>query len=170
MYFLSPGPAPFGVASAESKQINRHAPSGILSPMFKTGTSLGPYRIVGLIGAGGMARSTAREDMRLGRSVALKILSRSVTVTAEARARFEARGADDFAASTIRTSPRCMMSDGHEGTDYLVMELCEGESLADRLARGALPTTELLARTGEIVEALAAAHRAGVIHRDLKAR
>ncbi|HEX7878960.1 MAG TPA: protein kinase [Candidatus Eisenbacteria bacterium] len=131
------------------------------------GSTLGPYRLEALLGAGGMGEVYRALDTRLGRSVAIKVLSRHLAATAEARARFEreARTVSQLNHPNIAT----LFDVGQEGdTDYLVMEFLEGETLADRLVRGPLPTAEFLALAGPIVDALAAAHRAGVIHRDLK--
>lgn len=132
-----------------------------------TGTILGPYRVHSLIGRGGMGHVYRAEDTRLGRTVALKVLSPERADRHDLRERFirEAKAISRVAHSNI-----CALYDvGHQdGTDYLVMEYLEGETLAARLQKGPLPKDQLL-RTGiEIADALAKAHRHGIIHRDLK--
>ncbi len=131
------------------------------------GTRLGPYEIVAPIGAGGMGEVYRAKDTRLGRDVAVKVLPAHMSASAELRQRLE-REAKTI--SQLSHPHICMLHDvGHQdGTDYLVMEFLEGETLADRLGRGALPVDQAL-RTGiEIAGALDAAHRSGIIHRDLK--
>jgi serine/threonine protein kinase len=106
-------------------------------------------------------------DTRLGREVAVKIVASHLSPSSEDRARFQ-REAKTISA--LNHPHICVLHDiGREGdTDYLVMELVDGETLARRLARGALPTPELLKLGNQIADALDRAHRAGVIHRDLK--
>ncbi len=132
-----------------------------------SGTRLGPYEIISRIGAGGMGEVWKARDTRLDRSVAIKVLSTGFAGNADLRARFERE------ARTISqlTHPNiCTLYDvGHEsGTDYLVMELLEGESLGDRLTKGPLSLPDVLKYGAQIAEALDRAHRAGIIHRDLK--
>ncbi|HTR97602.1 MAG TPA: protein kinase [Candidatus Acidoferrales bacterium] len=137
------------------------------------GVRLGPYEIVAPIGAGGMGEVYRARDTRLGRDVAIKVLPQELSANAEVRARFEREART---ISTLNHPHICMLFDvgrssaegGTGETDYLVMELLEGESLAQRLRRGALPSGELLKLGGQIADALDRAHRAGVIHRDLK--
>ncbi len=131
------------------------------------GQRLGPYEIVSRIGAGGMGEVFKARDTRLERSVAIKILPADFALNAQFRVRFE-REAKTI--SQLNHPNICALHDvGQEdGTSYLVMELLEGESLADRLARGPLPLSEVLRYGAQIAEALDRAHRAGVIHRDLK--
>ncbi|HEY5658621.1 MAG TPA: serine/threonine-protein kinase, partial [Myxococcota bacterium] len=131
------------------------------------GARLGPYEITGPLGAGGMGEVFRARDTRLDRDVAVKVLPQHLSADPDVRARFERE------ARTISSlnHPRiCTLFDvGREGdTDYLVMELVEGETLAERLERGALPGPEVLALGGQIADALDKAHRAGVVHRDLK--
>jgi pimeloyl-ACP methyl ester carboxylesterase len=106
-------------------------------------------------------------DTRLGRDVAVKVLPSHLTENAEARARFEREAR---VVSGLNHPHICVLHDlGREGEiDYLVMELVEGESLAHRIARGPLPVAEVLRLGAEIADALDRAHRAGVVHRDLK--
>src|SRR5262249_43619457 len=106
-------------------------------------------------------------DTRLGRSVAIKVLPERVSGSAEHRQRFERQAR---AIAALNHPNICTLHDvGRSGeTDYLVMELVEGETLAERLKRGALAPADVLRVGGEIARALARAHRAGVLHRDLK--
>jgi len=131
------------------------------------GTRLGPYEVLAPLGAGGMGEVYRARDTRLDRSVALKVLPHALSADADARARLirEAR-----TVSSLNHPHICTLYDvGHEaGLDYLVMEHLEGETLAHRLGRGAMPTPELLRCAVEVSDALDAAHRRGVIHRDLK--
>ena len=131
------------------------------------GTRLGPYEVVAPLGAGGMGEVYRARDMRLGRDVAVKVLPSHLSESAEARARFEREAR---VISGLNHPHLCVLHDlGREnGIDYLVMELVEGETLAQRIARGPLPTAEVQRLGAEIADALDRAHRAGVVHRDLK--
>jgi serine/threonine protein kinase/Tol biopolymer transport system component len=131
------------------------------------GTRLGPYEIVAPLGAGGMGEVFRATDTRLGREVAVKVLPQHLSANPEVRARFEREAKT---VSSLNHPHICTLHDvGREGdTDYLVMELIEGETLAQRLAKGALPTADVLQLGAQIADALDRAHRAGVIHRDLK--
>ncbi len=131
------------------------------------GTRLGPYEIISPIGAGGMGEVYRARDSRLDRSVAVKVLPGEFAQNAQLRVRFERE------AKTISqlTHPNiCTLHDvgSDNGVEYLVMELLEGESLADRVARGPLPLHDVLRFGAEVADALAQAHAHGVIHRDLK--
>ena len=131
------------------------------------GTRIGPYQIESAIGAGGMGEVYRAVDTRLDRAVAIKILPPHLAASAGFRERFEreARAISSLAHPNI-----CVLYDvGHQdGTEYLVMEYLEGETLASRLARGALPREQVLRHGIEIAEALDRAHRQGIVHRDLK--
>ena len=131
-----------------------------------TGTRLGPYEILGPIGAGGMGEVYKARDTRLDRTVAIKVLPAHLA-DAEYRARFE-REARTVAA--LSHPNICSLHDVGEYASslFLVMEHLVGETLADRLRKGALPIPEALETATQIAEALSAAHRAGIIHRDLK--
>jgi pimeloyl-ACP methyl ester carboxylesterase len=131
------------------------------------GTRLGPFEVVAPVGAGGMGEVYRARDTRLGRDVAVKVLPSHLSESAEARARFEREAR---VVSGLNHPHICVLHDlGREGDiDYLVMELIEGESLAERIARGPLPTTEVQRIGAEVADALDRAHRAGVVHRDLK--
>jgi len=128
---------------------------------------LGPYEIVSPLGAGGMGEVYRAKDTRLGREVAVKVLPRHLSSNAEIRARFEREAKT---VSSLNHPHICTLYDvGREGdTDYLVMELIEGETLAARLTKGALPLADVLKFGGQVADALDRAHRAGVMHRDLK--
>src|SRR5438552_18778546 len=108
-----------------------------------SGTRLGPYEIVAPLGAGGMGEVYRAKDPRLARDVAVKVLPQHLSSNPEVRARFE-REAKTI--SSLNHPHICTLFDvGREGdTDFLVMELVEGETLADRIARGALPAPEVL--------------------------
>src|SRR5690349_975571 len=131
------------------------------------GSRLGPYEIVSRIGAGGMGEVWKGRDTRLERSVAIKVLSKNLAASPDVRQRFE-REAKTI--SQLSHPHVCALHDvGRDGdVDYLVMELLEGETLSDRLARGALPLEQTLRYGAQIADALDKAHRQGIVHRDLK--
>jgi eukaryotic-like serine/threonine-protein kinase len=131
------------------------------------GQRLGPYEIQSLIGAGGMGEVYKARDTRLDRTVAIKVLPSDLASDPDRRARFE-REAKTIAS--LNHPHICTLYDvgQQDGTTYLVMEHLVGESLADRLRRGALPLAQVLDLGAQIADALAAAHRAGIVHRDLK--
>ncbi|MBI5170622.1 MAG: serine/threonine-protein kinase [Candidatus Eisenbacteria bacterium] len=131
------------------------------------GTKLGPYEVVAPLGAGGMGEVYRAHDTRLGRDVAIKVLPAHLSADADVRARFEREAK---AVAALNHPNICVLHDvGREGeTDYLVMELVEGETLSQRLLKGALPPAEVLRLGAQIADALDRAHRAGVVHRDLK--
>jgi Tol biopolymer transport system component len=131
------------------------------------GTRLGPYEILGAIGAGGMGEVYRAKDTRLDRTVAIKVLPAHLSADPERKQRFEREART---ISSLNHPNICTLHDiGHQdGIDFLVMEYLEGESLAQRLEKGPL-TTELVLRYGiQIAEALDKAHRQSIIHRDLK--
>jgi len=131
------------------------------------GTRLGPYQILSALGAGGMGEVYRALDTRLERTVALKVLPPEFAADTDARARFD-REARAIAA--LNHPNICTLHDlGREnGVDFLVMELVEGETLAVRLARGALSVDHALVIAQQAAGALDRAHRAGIVHRDLK--
>ncbi len=131
------------------------------------GIRLGPYEIVAPLGAGGMGEVWRARDTRLGREVAIKVLPEAFAADPALRARFE-REAKTI--SSLNHPNICTLYDvGKEGdTDYLVLELVEGETLAARIARGPLPLADLLRYGMQTTDALEKAHKAGIIHRDLK--
>lgn len=130
------------------------------------GDRLGPYQIVNLIGAGGMGQVYRAQDTRLARTVAIKILSAEID-SAAAREQFdrEARAISSLSGPNI-----CTLYDvgTQDGRAYLVMEYLEGETLADRLARGPVPLKKVVEYALQIAAGLDATHRHGLIHRDLK--
>jgi serine/threonine protein kinase len=139
---------------------------------FGPGIRLGPYEIVALIGAGGMGEVYRARDMRLGRSVAIKVLAARLAADSEVRARFEREGR---VISSLEHSNICRLYDiGRETSqdgepiDYIVLEYLEGDTLAARLARGPVPIEQALRYGIQICDALDAAHRRGLTHRDLK--
>src|SRR5271169_495907 len=132
-----------------------------------TGAKLGPYEVLSAIGAGGMSEVYKARDTRLERIVAIKVLPAHLAGRAELRERF------DREAKTIASLNHphiCTLYDtGHQdGIDFLVMEYLEGETLAQRLQKGALSLEQVLQYAIEISDALDKAHRKGITHRDLK--
>jgi Tol biopolymer transport system component len=128
------------------------------------GVRLGPYEILSAIGAGGMGEVYKARDTRLERTVAIKILPTSDPVR---RQRFEREAR---AVAALNHPNICTLHDvgQQDGTDFLVMEYLEGQTLAERLSKGALPLNQVLQFAVQIAEALHAAHRRGIVHRDLK--
>lgn len=135
--------------------------------LLAAGSRLGPYEIVSALGAGGMGEVYRAKDTRLDRTVAIKILSPNLPADPELRQRFhrEAR-----AIAALSHPHICAIFDmGQEaGRDFLVLEHLEGETLAHRLTRGALPLNRLVPIAVQMADALDRAHRQGIIHRDLK--
>jgi serine/threonine protein kinase len=131
------------------------------------GSRLGPYKILDLLGAGGMGEVYRARDTRLDRTVALKVLPADLTRSPERRERFEREAR---AISRLSHPHICTLYDiGREGeADFLVMECLEGETLVELLKRGPLPLEEALSYAVQVADALGAAHQQGVIHRDLK--
>jgi eukaryotic-like serine/threonine-protein kinase len=131
------------------------------------GSRLGPYELLAPVGAGGMREVWRARDTRLNRMVAIKVLPSHLSSNPNLRERFdrEARAISGLSHPHI-----CTLYDvGHQdGTDYLVMEYLEGQTLADRLAKGPLPLEQVLTLGIQICEALEKAHRSGIVHRDLK--
>ena len=131
------------------------------------GAKLGPYEIQSPLGAGGMGEVYRARDTRLDRTVAIKILPAHLSANPEAKQRFEREAK---AISSLSHPNICALYDvgAQDGVDFLVMEYLEGETLADRLKKGALPLDQLLRCGMEIANGLDKAHRSGVVHRDLK--
>jgi len=130
-------------------------------------TRLGPYEILSPLGAGGMGEVYKARDTRLGRTVAIKVLPNALATDPQFRERF------DLEARVVAglTHPHiCTVHDiGHQdGTDFIVMEYLQGETLEKRLERGAVPFDEALTIAIQVAGALDKAHRAGITHRDLK--
>src|SRR6266542_915460 len=131
------------------------------------GSRLGPYEIVSSLGAGGMGEVWKARDTRLERTVAVKVLPQHLSSSSEVRHRFE-REAKTI--SQLSHPHVCALYDvGREGeTEYLVLEYLEGETLAERLAKGPLAMEQALRLGTQIADALDKAHRQGIVHRDLK--
>ena len=130
--------------------------SNVEAPL-ATGAALGPYRITGTLGIGGMGRVYQANDSRLGRSVAIKISRRRFSERFELEAR---------AIAALNHPNICTVYD--VGPNYLVMELIEGATLADKIKKGPLTLPEALDIARQIADALEVAHEAGIVHRDLK--
>ena len=139
--------------------------------MLPSGTRLGPYEVLGLIGEGGMGQVYRAADTRLDRAVAIKVMPAALAEDPIRRERFEREARS---VSRLEHPNICPLYDVGElpaaagGGLFLVMQFLEGETLAGRLSRGALSIKETLDVGIQIAEALAAAHRAGIVHRDLK--
>jgi serine/threonine protein kinase len=135
--------------------------------MLVAGSTLGPYKIVAPRGAGGMGEVYRAHDTRLGRDVAIKVLSPHLAATPEVRARFEREART---ISQLNHPHICVLHDiGHrDATDYLVTELLESETPAHRLEKRPPPVGEAVTLGTQIADAPDRAHRAGVVHRDLK--
>ena len=131
------------------------------------GREIGPYRILSLLGAGGMGEVYRARDTKLGREVAIKTLPSTFTNDVERRARFE-REARVLATLNHPHIGAIYGLEHAEGVQALVLELVEGETLAERLATGSLSISECLTIGRQIVDALEAAHEKGIVHRDLK--
>src|ERR1700730_16275091 len=131
------------------------------------GNRLGPYEIVTALGAGGMGEVYRARDPKLQRDVAIKVLPDTVAHDPERLARFE-REAKILAALNHPNIAHIHGFEDSARTPALVMELVEGPTLADRIAKGALPLDEALTIAKQIAEALEAPHEQGIIHRDLK--
>ena len=131
------------------------------------GTRLGPYEIVASLGAGGMGEVYRATDTNLKRQVAIKVLPAAVAADTERIARFQ-REAEILAALNHSNIAHIHGLEKSDGTIALVMELVEGPTLAERIAKGPVPLDEAIAIAIQIAEALEAAHERGIIHRDLK--
>ena len=131
------------------------------------GTKLGPYEIVGPIGAGGMGEVYRARDTRLGRDVAVKVLPASFASDSERLRRFE----QEARAVAALNHPNILAVydiGTHDGAPFLVTELLEGETLRERLAEGALPVRKAIDIAVQAAHGAAAAHEKGIVHRDLK--
>jgi len=132
-----------------------------------SGKRLGPYEILSAIGAGGTGEVYRARDTRLDRIVAIKILSDQIADRVGLRERFDREAR---AIASLNHPHICVLHDigQQDGTDFLVMEYLEGETLAERLKKGPLPLAQVLQYAIEISDALDKAHRKGITHRDLK--
>ena len=131
------------------------------------GTKLGPYEIVAPLGAGGMGEVYRARDARLSREVAIKVLPESLVRDTERLTRFR-REAQVLASLNHPHIAAIYGLEEQDGREALILELVEGETLAERIARGALPIDEALEIARQIARALEAAHEKGIVHRDLK--
>ncbi len=131
------------------------------------GQTLGHYRIIEKIGAGGMGEVYRARDTKLDRDVALKVLPEAFTSDPDRLARFE-REAKVLASLNHPNIGHIYGLEEADGVKALVLELVEGPTLADRIAQGPIPLDEALPIAKQIAEALEAAHEQGIIHRDLK--
>ena len=149
---------------ARASARSRHSP-GV--DHMRPGDRLGPYEVLAKLGEGGMGEVYKARDTRLDRTVAIKVLPAEISGDPDRRARFE-REARAIAA--LNHPHICTLHDvsTHEGTTFLVMEHLAGETLSDRLQKRRLPLDQTLTIAIDIADALAAAHRRGVVHRDLK--
>jgi predicted ATPase len=131
------------------------------------GARLGPYEIVALLGSGGMGDVYRARDPRLGRDLAVKVLSGRFSTDPEALERF---GREACSASALNHPNVVTIYDvgEHDGTRYIAMELVEGRSLRGTLAEGAVPIRDVLDLTAQVTDALASLHERGIVHRDLK--
>jgi serine/threonine protein kinase len=131
-----------------------------------SGTKLGPYEIQLPLGAGGMGEVCRAKDTRLDRVVATKVLASHLSSSSELKQCMER----EARAVSLNHPHICHLYDigSQDGTDYLVMEFLEGETLSERLRKGVLLVNEILRIGIAVAEALAAAHRQGIVHRDLK--
>src|SRR5580693_4440952 len=131
------------------------------------GTKLGPYEIISPLGAGGMGEVYRARDSKLGRDVALKVISEQFANDAERMARFE-REAKVLASLNHPNIAHIYGLEDSGGVRALVMEVVEGQTLAERIARGPIPLEETLSIAKQMAEALEYAHERGIVHRDLK--
>jgi serine/threonine protein kinase len=131
------------------------------------GTRLGPYEVVGPLGAGGMGEVYRARDTRLDRPVAIKVLPAHLASDENLRQRLEREAK---AVSKLSHPNICALFDigSEDGLHYLVLELVEGETLEQKLIRGPLPLDQTIRYGAQIADALAAAHKLGIMHRDLK--
>ena len=159
-------PRPFAVIGYLVPVTHRARPHPLIMPL-SPGTTLGPYQIDAPLGAGGMGEVYKATDTRLDRTVAIKVLPEHVAADPDLKQRFE-REARTVAA--LNHPHICTLFDiGREGEiDFLVMEYLDGETVAQRLEKGALPLDQALTIAIEIADALDKAHRQGIVHRDLK--
>ena len=135
--------------------------------MLAPGTMLGPYEILMAIGAGGMGEVYRAQDTRLGRDVAVKVLTRNLSNDADALRRFE----QEARAAGMLNHPNILAiyDIGDEaGVHYIVSELLEGESLRVRIRQSAIPPRKALDYAAQIARGLSAAHERSIVHRDLK--
>jgi eukaryotic-like serine/threonine-protein kinase len=170
---------PFVDAEQRSRSLPEEIPPELIAGVFgdavhgrqgfrlEAGTRLGPYEVVASLGAGGMGEVYRAKDTRLGRTVAVKVLRPHLLDRADAHQRFDREAR---AISSLNHPHVCALHDvgHHDGVDFLVMEYVEGETLAQRLHRGAIPAAQAIRFASQISDALDRAHRLGIVHSDLK--
>ena len=165
------GGAAFLSSPAVANSIGEGTGSGLYrsAPVLTSGGRIGPYEIQYLLGVGGMGEVYKARDTRLGRTVAIKVLSVTTASHPQALQRLEREAR---AVSTLNHPHICTLYDiGQDGgKTFLVMEFLQGETVAQRLANGPVPTEEALRHAREIADALDEAHRHGIVHRDLTPR
>ncbi len=132
------------------------------------GTTLGPYRIVRKIGAGGMGEVYAATDTRLGREVAIKVLPRDMVQDAEALRRFQQEAMTVAALNHPNLVHIFDVGQAEDGSPFLVMELMEGETLRARMGAKPMPVRKVAEICAQVARGLGAAHTKGVVHRDIK--
>jgi eukaryotic-like serine/threonine-protein kinase len=142
-------------------------PVGARLVPLEPGSRIGVYELVMLLGAGGMGEVYKARDTRLGRPVAIKLLPETLVPDTRARRYFEREAK---AISRLNHPHICTLYDigHHEGMDYLVMEFLAGETIREQLERGPFPSEQVIRYGTQIAEALAEAHRCGLLHGDLK--
>src|SRR6478672_2962757 len=145
----------------------RYNRRGLADQILGPGARLGVYEIVNVLGAGGMGEVYRARDTRLGRHVAIKVLLPAVAASADRLARFEREAQTLASLSHPNIAQLFGIEEGSDGS-FLVMELVEGKTLADRIAQGPVPLDDALPIATQIADALEAAHERGIIHRDLK--
>ncbi|MEO5822757.1 MAG: protein kinase [Vicinamibacteraceae bacterium] len=155
------------VASPLDRPVSMADELFVLPPALTIGASLGPYVVEGVLGTGGMGEVYLARDTRLGRRVALKVLPEELADDPDRRARFQ-REAQVLAALNHPHIAALFGFEDRDGTHAIALELVEGPTLAERLARGPMPVSEVIAVGRQIVDALDAAHDLGIVHRDLK--
>src|SRR6202165_1699687 len=129
--------------------------------------TISQYKVLSLLGEGGMGEVYRARDTKLGRDVAIKVLPAAFSADAERLRRFE----QEAQAAGALNHPNILVIfhiGTHEGAPYIVSELLEGEELRDRLNQGQLPLRKVIDYAQQIVSGLAAAHEKGIVHRDLK--
>lgn len=155
------------LAGALFEEVAHGLGASVSEDVLLPGSPLGPYQVVGLLGSGGMGRVYRALDPQLGREVAIKALASAFHDDAPSLRRFE-REARALAALNHPNIATLFELLEVEGRPYLVLELVEGENLAERLERGAMPVDEVVGVARQVVDALAEAHGKGIVHRDLK--
>jgi Tol biopolymer transport system component/predicted Ser/Thr protein kinase len=156
-----------GHAEQATEFLEEPAAEAVTQSVIAPGTRLGPYEVLGLIGAGGMGEVHRARDTRLGREVAIKVLRGAAATDTRHRRRFE-REARSAAALNHPNIATVYEIGEHEGTSFIAMELVEGRTLKELLKAGPLSPKEVLEIATQVARGLARAHGAGIVHRDLK--